>query len=303
VANALVALEPDSTLSALVPLVADPAVSEELRRRISEAVVERDPARTSEALVEAVRATPRRLQIQLAAALAGSAEGAGALLKLVEEGVAAPQLLARRSIREKILAARPGDGAERIESLTAQLPEDSEARRRLIAGRLQTFVFSEHDPARGASIFEEQCSICHQIGDKGAQIGPQLDGIGSRGPERILEDVLDPHRVVDVAYRSTTFVLDDGRVITGLYRRDEGEMVIVADSEGNENSLPGGRILQRVKSENSHMPDNFADVIPLPDFNHLVGYLLSETTTKVEASVVTPSQSTGAAVLQLPSGN
>ena len=36
---------------------------------------------------------------------------------------------------------------------------------------------------------------------KGAKVGPQLDGIGTRGLDRLMEDILDPNRNVDQTLR------------------------------------------------------------------------------------------------------
>ena len=44
-------------------------------------------------------------------------------------------------------------------------------------------------------------------GGKGNRIAPQLDGIGSRGLERLLEDTLDPRRIVDQAFRTSVLTL------------------------------------------------------------------------------------------------
>ena len=48
----------------------------------------------------------------------------------------------------------------------------------------------------------------------GGLVGPQLDGIGNRGLERLVEDVLDPNRNVDRAFRTHLLTLKNGDVIT-----------------------------------------------------------------------------------------
>jgi putative heme-binding domain-containing protein len=107
-------------------------------------------------------------------------------------------------------------------------------------------------------------------------VGPQLDGVGGRGLERLMEDVLDPSRNVDVAFRTHILTLKDGDVVSGLPRREEGELLILADSTGKEISIPKKNIQAQRESETSLMPDNFADVVPVEDFNNLMAYLLSK---------------------------
>ena len=78
------------------------------------------------------------------------------------------------------------------------------------------------------------------------------------------------------SFRTSTFVLTDGEVMSGLFRREEGELLIVAESTGKEISIPKKQVKERRESESSLMPDNFADVIAPADFNDLLAYLLSK---------------------------
>jgi putative heme-binding domain-containing protein len=111
---------------------------------------------------------------------------------------------------------------------------------------------------------------------QGAKVGPQLDGIGARGVERLLEDVLDPNRNVDQAFRATTLVLKTGQQLTGLVLREEGQIVVLADSQGKEQRIDKGQIESREVSPLSPMPANFHEQIPEPAFNDLMAYLLQQ---------------------------
>ena len=115
-----------------------------------------------------------------------------------------------------------------------------------------------------------------RCGSQGNVIGPQLDGVGNRGLERLCEDVLDPNRSVDPAFRSTLLILKDGDVVSGLFRREEAEMVVLADSTGKEINIAKNQIQERRQSETSLMPENFGEIITPEDFINLMGYLLSK---------------------------
>ena len=121
----------------------------------------------------------------------------------------------------------------------------------------------------------KNCSVCHSIDGHGGLVGPQLDGVGGHGLDRLMEDVLDPSRNVDRAFRTHIITLKDGDVVSGLPRREEGELLILADSTGKEISIPTKNIQARRESETSLMPDNFGDAIPVQDFYNLMAYLLS----------------------------
>jgi putative heme-binding domain-containing protein len=103
-----------------------------------------------------------------------------------------------------------------------------------------------------------------------------LDGIGARGLERLCEDVLDPNRNVDRAFRNTLVTLKDGDIVSGLFRREEGETIVLADSTGKEISISKKNIEERQETDSSLMPENFGEVITPVEFSHLMAFLLSK---------------------------
>jgi len=100
----------------------------------------------------------------------------------------------------------------------------------------------------------------------------------------LLEDILDPNRNVDGAFRATVIVTKEGMTITGLKLRDEGNVSVLVDVQGKEQRIAADDIEESQISPVSPMPSNFAEVIPEPDFYHLLAYLLAQT----------PAQSAGA---------
>ena len=91
----------------------------------------------------------------------------------------------------------------------------------------------------------------------------------------LTEDILDPSRNVDVAFRSTTVVLTSGRVLTGFSRGFEGERLVLVDTKGQEQSIARGDIEEQVVSRRSPMPDNVAKLLTQQEFRDLLAYLLS----------------------------
>src|SRR5207253_1174277 len=124
---------------------------------------------------------------------------------------------------------------------------------KLIEQRLAGISSSEGPIQAGAQVFKRSCAVCHSIDGQGATIGPQLDGAGNRGVERLIEDILDPSRNVDPAFRVTLLTLKDGDLESGLIRRQEGEMVVIADGTGKERSIPNSQITGRRESALSLM--------------------------------------------------
>ncbi len=230
-------------------------------------------------LVQALPTAPARLQTVIAAGLAGNKPGAGKLLEAVAAGKASARLLQERTVEVRLNQAQLPDLKARIGKLTRGLPPADQRVQDLLRRRREGFLAAKTDTALGAKVFEKSCANCHQIANKGARIGPQLDGIGIRGIDRFLEDTLDPNRNVDQAFRTTILTLNNGQSLSGLLLKEEGEVLVLADQQGKEVRVPKKMVEERATSQLSPMPANLAEQILEPDFYHLLAYLLRQRVT------------------------
>jgi putative heme-binding domain-containing protein len=108
-------------------------------------------------------------------------------------------------------------------------------------------------------------------------VGPELEGIGKRGLDRLLEDVLDPNRNIDQAFRTTVIVTRDGLARTGLFLREEGAVLVLADQEGKSFTVPAAEVESRELSNLSPMPADIAEKLPEAEFYDLLAFLLGLT--------------------------
>jgi hypothetical protein len=63
--------------------------------------------------------------------------------------------------------------------------------------------------------------------------------------------------------------------MNGLFRREEGEVIVFADVTGKEFSVPKNEIAEQKASKYTLMPDNFGEILSQDEFNALMRYLLS----------------------------
>jgi putative heme-binding domain-containing protein len=92
-----------------------------------------------------------------------------------------------------------------------------------------------------------------------------------------------PNRNVDQAFRATTFNLQDGRTVTGLLLREQGAVLVLADSQGKEVRVDKALVEEQHVSQLSPMPANLVDQIPEADFYNLLAYLLTQQPAKAQA--------------------
>ena len=207
---ALAALDPAGSMGTLCRIVRDSGEPVEVRESAGNLLVASGKPEARATLVDALATAPARLQTAIATGLAQNREGAEALLVAVGQGKASARPLQERGVAVRLEASGVPEIKARLELLLKDLAPgrqagsgpDREARR---GGFL---AFAKADKARGATVFAKNCASCHQLEGQGARVGPQLDGVGLRGLDRVLEDTLDPNRNVDQAFRVTTLSLE-----------------------------------------------------------------------------------------------
>lgn len=248
----------------------------EFRRRAAEVLGEFPGPAVNKVLGE-VDKVPGNVQSAVIMSLASSPEGKDIIFDLVKRGTVFARTLIEPKVEERILLNITPEQQEEFEKLTANLEPVSEEKQKLILTRLKEFNDMEDSPSldKGQKVFEQNCSACHKVGDQGGTIGPNLDGIGSRGAHGLAEKILDPNRNINESFRTYTIELKDGRVMTGLYRGKEGEVMVFADVTGQEFTVPEDDIEARTASRYSLMPDNFGESLSQQEFNALLTYLLS----------------------------
>jgi len=274
-AEALLALRPQPVGEALLVALRDPILPLGLQVRWAHTLCDGQEAELEAALREAMQSVPTRLQEQMAEQLATTSRGAELLLRTIEEGKASPRLLQRVSVERSLRNSGLENVKERIEQLTSGLPPASEQLAALLASRSKGFGAAQPSASRGQELFTKHCAACHQVAGKGAVVGPQLDGIGNRGLERVMEDLLDPNRDIDGAFHVSLLATTDGRVLTGLFRRVEAKSRIYAGKDGKEFSVLSEEIEEERKSRTSIMPDNFGTLLAEAECYDLLAYLLA----------------------------
>lgn len=267
----------------LIDTVAREAEPTWLRRHAAELLGSVPEEATRNRLVAVLAVAPRELAESIARGLATNDAGAEQLLVAIAAGRASPQLLRDPRVVQELKLRTVRDKEARLAELQKDLPSPDEELAKLVAKRREAFQTLAPDSGRGAKVFEKTCAKCHQLDGKGEKIGPQLDGIGARGLDRLLEDTLNPNQNVDQAFRGTIVALADGQIVQGLALREEGETLVVADGEGKLTRIPHSEIAERRLSNLSPMPGDVASKLPEGEFADLMSYLLSQRTPLAEA--------------------
>lgn len=262
--------------AALAGMILNGGAAGPIKQRVASVLADFQHPAVNKVLSDVKDATPD-LQPDIMMALAATPEGKNIIFHKVKSGELLPRMLLQPKVEERILLNISRQQEQEFRAITAKLDPISKERQTLIDTRVIAFstVAGTVSLDSGKIIFQQNCAPCHSIQHEGGSIGPQLDGVGKWGARALAEKILDPNRNVSESFRNYTIRLKDGKVLGGLFRREEGEVIVFADIAGKEFSVPKNEIAEQTPSKYTLMPDHFGDVLSQNDFNMLVEYLLS----------------------------
>ncbi|MBX2925346.1 MAG: c-type cytochrome [Chitinophagaceae bacterium] len=275
--RALLKLDINKNAALAGELLQDPKATGDFKRDIVSALGEFPGAVTAKVLAAIKNAEPD-LQQTIAIALASTSAGKDIIFDKVRKGEMFARVLIQPKVEERLsLNISPTQQAV-LKALTADLEDVSKERQALINERVAAFhaARTTPSPSAGRAVFTRNCSPCHSIGDDGGgMIGPQLNSVGKWGVQSLSEKILDPNRNISESFRSYTIKLKDGKVMTGLFRREEGAATVYADASGKEFSVAKNDVAERKASKYTLMPDQFGTILSPEDYNALIAYLLT----------------------------
>jgi putative heme-binding domain-containing protein len=274
--DACVACDSAGSVPMLATIAASAAEPMALRQKSAQALATINNEAAHRELVALLAYAPATLAGDLAAGLAGSVRTAEMLVHAIETGKASAHVLQNAQVAVRLKQIQDAGLQERIDRLRESLPPVDERIRNAVTARIAGFAQAKADAAMGKQVFAKSCAACHKIAGEGTKIGPDLDGIGNRGLERLVEDILDPSRNVDQAFRTTLITTDEGQSFSGLALREEGQVIVLADNQGKEIRVATEDVEERTVSPLSPMPSNVAEQVGEQEFYHLLAFLLAQ---------------------------
>jgi putative heme-binding domain-containing protein len=274
--DALASVDAARAYDDLGNILSDISESIAIRQKAADSLGKINSKRSHAILVGHVGVAPARVATVIAQQLSNSGAGTKLLMDAVEQDKASARLLQDPVVDQRIRLFRLPAIDDRLARLTQDLPSQESQLARLIYKRRAGFTAAKTNAERGSQLFAKQCSICHQLVGEGKKVGPNLDEIGLRGVDRLLEDLLDPNRNVGRSFRRSIITLKNGRVLTGLVTAEKGNTITLVDAEGKPVQISISEIDLRKLSPISSMPANVADKLSEDDFYQLLRFLLDQ---------------------------
>ena len=123
------------------------------------------------------------------------------------------------------------------------------------------------------------CFTCHRFGNEGGMTGPDLTAAGRRySPHDLLDQVLNPSKVINEQFSAVTIVTDAGKVHTGVVVNLGGDTLTLNTDLTDPNlrvTIDRKQIEEMEPSKTSPMPVNLLNLLTKDEVLDLLAYVLS----------------------------
>jgi putative membrane-bound dehydrogenase-like protein len=131
---------------------------------------------------------------------------------------------------------------------------------------------ADADLQAGGQVFAKVCANCHKMFGEGKTVGPDLTGSNRDNLGYLLENIIDPSRIVPAELRQSAVLLSDGRVINGcITRQDEHTLTIQTINDVHRVSREDIELIRKLPQ--SLMPDGILTPLSDPQVRDLFGFL------------------------------
>jgi uncharacterized repeat protein (TIGR03806 family) len=207
--------------------------------------------------------------------LLGSTSGSMRLAKAVDERKLHP------TVESKAIATASAHPSPAVRDLFERfLPEEQRVRRLGASIDAHKLLALPGNADRGRDLFFKNstvlCQNCHQINGKGRVVGPDLTHIGKKyNKGQILENLLDPSKVIEQKYVAYAIQTNDGKTRTGVVLERTHDWVTVADAQGNSEKILVKNVEAFEPQRKSLMPDSLMRDLTAEQAADLLAFLES----------------------------
>jgi putative membrane-bound dehydrogenase-like protein len=169
---------------------------------------------------------------------------------------------------------------EHAERVLGRYRATGEDKLKLIAEKRRIVLSGEPDLKAGYEVAKRTCFVCHKLYGEGADVGPDLTGVGRSSLDALLHNVIDPNEVIGNGFQITEVELKDGTTVSGRIVEDSPSRLKLVASGPTEHILARSDIVMengkpRIRtSELSLMPEGL-EQMPDADFRNMIWYILN----------------------------
>jgi putative heme-binding domain-containing protein len=256
-----------------LPLLAEfftPKEPEEVQLAIARALLGMRQAKAAELVIENWSMyTPTVREIVLADLLR-QPDRVVMLLDAAETGKVQLKSLSRSTLGKLyVVGTRDPRVAKQLPTFFAQMSSD----RNGLIQKYQGALKMSGDARRGMEVYRKNCSECHQIGNIGVKLGPDLVTVTNQSKEELLTNILDPNANIAAGYEEYMIRTTDGEIITGVMANQSATAVTLRRRKGEQDTVLRSNIAELRALTVSAMPENLEEGITVQQMSDLLEFL------------------------------
>ncbi len=209
--------------------------------------------------------------------LASRARWASMLLSALEQKTISPSDISAATIRTLTRSdADYGMLAKRATAVFGRVRDADKDKLKLIAAKKEMILNAKNPPdlKAGYEVAKKICFTCHKLHGEGADVGPDLTGVGRSSLDALLANVIDPNQIIGAGYEMVEVETKDGRSVSGRMIENSDVRVRLLSAGPKEDVVAKSDIAKLRVSELSVMPEGL-EQMPDADFRNLIAFILN----------------------------
>jgi putative heme-binding domain-containing protein len=212
--------------------------------------------------------TPR-VRAAICEALVARPAAASQLLEAVSDG-----RIVRAELGPAVESRLKQHRDEAVKSLAEKLlTTEVPAERQAVLADYQAALALTPDSRGGKALFRQHCATCHNIGDVGVDVAPDISDSRVKSPAQLLTDILNPNQAIDNNFVSYTVAMADGNVHTGLIAAETASSVTLRQPENKTLTLLRVDIESLRSNGVSLMPEGLEKHLTHQQLADLIGFV------------------------------
>jgi putative heme-binding domain-containing protein len=225
-------INPKASQEVFMRIVQNKKLSFEVRAAALNSLSKASPTEGELALLKWIPDLQPTEKTELVSILSGSSQSAAILINVYgQKGLDLSAF--NLSSAERIVNTHRSD--PRGQAIIEGVKKREEEKKKAFEGDLSRYMAiakkNGGNPAEGKTLFQT-CLLCHQVGSKGQNIAPALDGSASREYEALLTAILNPDAAVESSYAVYRVRKKDGQSVEGY--------LVNKDARGTTLAFMGG---------------------------------------------------------------
>ena len=235
-------INPKASQEVFMRIVQNKKLSFEVRAAALNSLSKASPREGELALLKWIPDLQATEKTELVNILSGSSQSAAVLMNVFgQKGLDLSAF--NLSSAERIVNTHRSD--QRSQAIIEGVKKREEEKKKAFEGDLSRYMAiakkNGGNPAEGKTLFQT-CLLCHQVGSKGQNIAPALDGSASREYEALLTAILNPDAAVESSYAVYRVRKKDGQSVEGYLVNKDARGTTLAFMGGSRVFIDAGSI-------------------------------------------------------------